>query len=77
MDQETLRMLAMQRVQELILNPESRTLTVFPFPGMAPSSSNTLQTVINQPWMQSSSASDSGKFNVGFPPRHLVLFLIL
>jgi hypothetical protein len=60
MDQETMRALAMQRVQQLILNPESRSLTVFPLPGMMSSGCSTQSTVIPQPWLQASSASDSG-----------------
>ncbi|XP_046445149.1 PHD finger protein 12-like isoform X2 [Daphnia pulex] len=59
MDQETVRALAMQRVQQLILNPESRSLTVFPLPGMMSSGCSTQSTVIPQPWLQASSASDS------------------
>lgn len=60
MDKETLRTLAMQRVQQLILNPESRSLTVFPFSGPLSSDSCSNSTAIPQPWMQPSSASDSG-----------------
>ena len=60
MDHETMRTLAMQRVQQLILNPESRSLTVFPLPGMTSSGCSTQSTVIPQPWLQASSASDSG-----------------
>ena len=55
-----MRTLAMQRVQQLILNPESRSLTVFPLPGMLPTGCSTQSTVIPQPWLQPSSASDSG-----------------
>lgn len=60
MDQETMRTLAMQRVQQLILNPESRSLTVFPLPGMLSSVNSSQTTAIPQPWLHSSSASDSG-----------------
>ncbi|XP_045025556.1 LOW QUALITY PROTEIN: PHD finger protein 12 [Daphnia magna] len=59
MDHETLKTLAMQRVQQLILNPESRSLTVFPLPGMLSSVCNSQTTTIPQPWLHSSSASDS------------------
>ena len=62
MDQETLRTLAMQRVQQLILNPESRSLTVFPLPGVFSSSdSSPPTTAIPQPWLQPGCVSDSGK----------------
>ena len=62
MDTETLKMLAMQRIQELILNPESRSMTVFPFSGMLNLNNNSL--AIPQPWLQqqqqSGERSDSG-----------------
>nr|CAH0105050.1 unnamed protein product [Daphnia galeata] len=77
MDHETMRTLAMQRVQQLILNPESRSLTVFPLPGMLPSGCSTQSTVIPQPWLQPSSASDSdsGQAQTNVFPRQPRAFL--
>ena len=73
MDQETLRTLAMQRVQQLILSPESRSLTVYPVPGLQPSINiNSPPTPIPQPWLQSNSASDSG--NISFASRSDIIF---
>lgn len=64
-DEETLKTLAMQRVQELILNPESRSLTVFPCPGVLADTKDTPpNTVVNQSWLRQSSTSDDGKIAV-------------
>ena len=88
MDTETLRMLAMQRIQELILNPESRSLTVFPFSGMLKLNNNN-STAIPQPWLHNNAQqsggerSDSGKsarsnqkliFNLDF---YFIIFIII
>lgn len=59
MDSNMLRILAMQRIQELILNPESRTLTIFPYPGLF-SQNNSTHTNVNQPWLQSNHTSENG-----------------
>lgn len=60
LDSETMRLLAMQRVQQLILNPESRSLTVFPFPDTFSSANKSPTTTVNQPWLQSADVSDTG-----------------
>ena len=63
MDQETMRALAMQRVRQLILNPESRSLTVFPLPGMMSSGCST--------------QSIQSFHNLGFRPAVLPTVVIL
>lgn len=62
MDSNMLRILAMQRIQELILNPESRTLTIFPHPGLF-TPNNSSHTNVNQPWFQSNHISENGKLD--------------
>jgi hypothetical protein len=52
--------LFMQKVQQLILNPESCSLTVFPLPGMMSSGCSTQCTVIPEARLQARNASDSG-----------------
>jgi hypothetical protein len=65
MDEQTLRILAMQRVQHLILNPESRSLTMFPFPGLFTNNANSSVT-IPQPWLHPNSSSDTGASSLLF-----------
>ena len=63
MDYETLRALAMQRVQHLILNPESRSMTLFPMAAAAMSNVNSSAAVVSQPWLHASNVNctaDSG-----------------
>ena len=67
----------MQRVQELILNPETRALTVFPFSGMLSSNNISHSTVIPQPWLQQQSGSDSGKHLLKISFNLVLIFIFL
>jgi len=74
LDSNMLRLLAMQRIQELILNPESRTLTIFPYPGLFTPNSST-HTNVNQPWFQANNTSENASSQPTVFPRQPRAFL--